>query len=275
MNLTENIKNAESLFITPLERFFRQRYNEKSLPSHGLDHHRRVWYYAKELMTNAIPGIEPDTDFIRKLLIACFIHDIGMTREPGIRHGNHSRMICEDFLNENKLKLSDYQDLLDTILNHDNKEYKTGTRKNTLLTVLSLADDLDAFGYTGIYRYAEIYLMRGVGFKDLGNKVRSNAKVRFDNFRNICSGLPGLIYKHTKRYLILDEFFNMYEKDYPGYVFGSNNLTGNCGVIELINLSLEAQTPLNNILDLKQNLSGDRIVTDFLKSLEQELQEYS
>jgi hypothetical protein len=31
-----------------------------------------------------------------------------------------------------------------------------------MLTILSVADDLDAFGYIGIYRYIEIYLERGI-----------------------------------------------------------------------------------------------------------------
>ena len=33
-------------------------------------------------------------------------------------------------------------------------------------TILSVADDLDAFGFTGIYRYLEIYLTRGINPED-------------------------------------------------------------------------------------------------------------
>ena len=42
------------------------------------------------------------------------------------------------------------------------KIYLRRQDRNDLLTVLSVADDLDAFGFTGIYRYSEIYLTRGI-----------------------------------------------------------------------------------------------------------------
>ena len=39
---------------------------------------------------------------------------------------------------------------------------------NDLLTILSVSDDLDAFGYIGIYRYTEIYLTRGIDPEKIG-----------------------------------------------------------------------------------------------------------
>ena len=41
--------------------------------------------------------------------------------------------------------------------------------------MLSVADDLDAFGFTGIYRYSEIYLMRGINPNQLGHLIIENA----------------------------------------------------------------------------------------------------
>ena len=57
--------------------------------------------------------------------------------------------------------------------------------ENDLLNILSVADDLDAFGYTGIYRYSEIYLTRGISPKEIGNLIRENASRRYHNFEKI------------------------------------------------------------------------------------------
>ena len=51
MNLTVSIESAELKFRQILEDFFVSVYDEKDLFSHGIDHHRRVWSYAKELLS--------------------------------------------------------------------------------------------------------------------------------------------------------------------------------------------------------------------------------
>ena len=50
---------------------------------------------------------------------------------------------------------------------HDDKEGPARTlaqagEQTGILTVLSIADDLDAMGVIGIYRYIEIYLKRNI-----------------------------------------------------------------------------------------------------------------
>ncbi len=49
------------------------------------------------------------------------------------------------------------------------KDYTSKRGSNDLLTVLSVADDLDAFGFAGIYRYSEIYLMTGYKPQSIGS----------------------------------------------------------------------------------------------------------
>ena len=88
-----------------------------------------------------------------------------MSVDPGVKHGKHSRDLCQRFLMENNLPENDFTDVLEAIENHDNKDYSGNTIQNDLLTILSISDDLDAFGITGIYRYSEIYLTRGIGFE--------------------------------------------------------------------------------------------------------------
>ena len=125
MNLTGQIESAELQFKQILEDFFISVYDEKSLPSHGIDHHRRVWSNAKELTEN-IPfrNSDPALRLPSKLIIACYLHDIGMSVDQGIRHGQFSKEICITFLKENKLTEEDYYDVLETIENHDLKDYQ-------------------------------------------------------------------------------------------------------------------------------------------------------
>ena len=208
MNLTEEIKKSETKYLVELESFFDQKWGETKLWSHDLSHHRRVWKYAKELLQNVAPEeINRDHLFVEKLLIACYLHDIGMAVDTGDRHGQHSRRLCEQFLNENSRDMSDYQDILEAIDNHDNKEYSDSPVNNKLLILLSAADDLDAFGYTGIYRYIEIYLARGIHPGKLGQMARENAEKRFNNFSLNFTRYPELVRKHKARYMLLDEFF--------------------------------------------------------------------
>ena len=49
MELSGIIESAEKQYKQILEEFFISVYDESLLPSHGIDHHRRVWKYSKEL----------------------------------------------------------------------------------------------------------------------------------------------------------------------------------------------------------------------------------
>ncbi len=50
MNLNRIIESAEKQYKQILEDYFVSVYNERSAPSHGIDHHRRVWKYSGELL---------------------------------------------------------------------------------------------------------------------------------------------------------------------------------------------------------------------------------
>jgi HD superfamily phosphodiesterase len=208
MWVEDDIKNSEEAFIPLLENFFKKNYSKDKLISHGLDHHRRVWDYAKELLCyREKDGNEFDLMFTQKLLIACYLHDIGMSIDTGVKHGHHSRALCIKFLREQNLDESDYEDLLSAIEYHDNKEYPGIKDQDLLLTILSVADDLDAFGETGISRYLEIYNERGIDTVCLGKTIRDNARKRFENFEKNFRKYPALVEKHRKRYLVLDIYF--------------------------------------------------------------------
>ncbi|HNY14760.1 MAG TPA: hypothetical protein PKI12_04420, partial [Bacteroidales bacterium] len=76
-----------------------------------------------------------------------------------------------------------------------------------LFLMLSVADDLDAFGETGIERYQEIYLARGIKPEDIGPLILENAARRFRNFETSFSQYPQLIEKYRKSYMELHDYF--------------------------------------------------------------------
>lgn len=215
MNISYKIQLAEKTFKYPLEIFFTETWGNTHLFSHDIDHHRRVWRYAKELLEEIDShGGTFEPAFPGKLLIACYLHDLGMSVVPDVRHGIHSREICRLFLQKTNLDESESGDLLDAVEYHDNKEYSTNNSvKNEILRLLSAADDLDAFGYIGIYRYIEIYLARGIRPELIGFEIKRNALGRFRNFELNFGDYPKLISKHRKKYLILDNYFTRYNKE--------------------------------------------------------------
>jgi len=50
MDLGESILFAEKKYLQTLEEFFTRIWGETRLFSHDIDHHRRVWHYARELL---------------------------------------------------------------------------------------------------------------------------------------------------------------------------------------------------------------------------------
>jgi hypothetical protein len=273
MNLIGLIESAEHQFKQILEEFFIDVYDEKSLTSHGIDHHRRVWSYSKELLTLLNEnGTSPISTLPSKLIIASYLHDIGMSTEPGIRHGKHSRDYGIQFLVKNNLSGNDYLDALEAIENHDNKDYTGTTSVNDLLTILSVADDLDAFGFTGIFRYSEIYLTRGIKHNELGNLIITDAGKRFANFERNFRSSDDLLSKHKKRYEILNNFFNEYNEQVIFYQFGGKKPVGYCGVVELLSQMIKFKIGLKELYTVVEKHTKDQVIQWFLNGLKSEIE---
>jgi hypothetical protein len=272
MNLTVLIDSAELRFKQVLEDFFVSVYDEKKLSSHGIDHHRRVWKYARELLSTRLIqsklrlACDPS-----KLIIACYLHDIGMSIEPGPRHGIQSRELCLQFLRKNNLQVNDYEDVLETIGNHDKKEYTSGRGSNDLLRLLSVADDLDAFGFAGIYRYSEIYLMRGINPNQLGHLILENARSRFKNFEDIYGARNFYVQFHRKRYGILTSFFTQYNKRADSWNFISDAPESYCGVIQLFMLMIRNRLAIDDLFTEAEIYQDDIIIGPFMNGLKSEL----
>jgi HD superfamily phosphohydrolase YqeK len=272
MNLTGIIESAEKQFKQILEDFFISVYNEKSLSSHGIDHHRRVWNYSKELL-KLFPLKTPAkiSQLPTELIIASYLHDIGISVDPGIRHGKHSKNLCIQFLSKNNLAQNDFRDVLDAIENHDDKNYTQNAYMDELLVILSVADDLDAFGFTGIFRYLEIYLTRGIEPDKIGYLIGENAKKRIDNFVKIFGADSEIVQKHIRRYHILDNFFSKYNEQLPSYHFGTLLPSGYCGVVEVILFMMKNNLLLIDFFFDPSKFTSDKVIRWFFVELEKEL----
>jgi HD superfamily phosphodiesterase len=272
MNIEAAIESAEKKFRQILEEYFNEVWSGTVLISHGIDHHRRVWHYAKELLTDITgSGSKINPELPEKLIIACYMHDIGMSTDRGIRHGIQGVELCRQFLIKYHLDESNYKEVLYAIENHDNKEYVNYSPKDAILTILSVADDLDAFGFIGIFRYSEIYLTRGVAPHLIGYRIRENAERRYINFISVFGYNAELADKHRQRFLILDEFFENYNQESNRNTSNNHDPAGYSGVIEIISEMINNKIPLGKILSGPYRFSKDPVINNFLTGLRKEL----
>ncbi len=214
------IYNVEQKWLKTLFKVCRDTFSDSFLPSHDETHHYRVWTIAIELIRElGAQNIYFSETDIEKILIVVFFHDIGMVKNRGKDHGKISRKICEVFFKANPdKKIKGLKEVYEAIENHDNKDYKNNTYHNPdpggLFSVLCVSDDLDAFGITGIYRYAEIYLLRNININDLPEKVLGNLNSRFDYFQKNYGFLVRFAEKQKARYLTIKSFYEALQKIY-------------------------------------------------------------
>jgi HD superfamily phosphodiesterase len=267
------ISKAESLFIERLENWFTYIFRNTNLPSHDITHHRRVWRYAKELIKSlSETGYDTTDDLTCKLIIACYLHDSGMALDRGPKHGTYSREFCLRFLTDNDLDIDNFSDVPEVISRHDDKEYIIKGIPTDLITILSVSDDLDALGLTGIYRYSEIYIERGTDLKKIGDLVLKNIALRYNHFIESFGFDKNLVKKHKKRYNEVVSFFEEYNRQVKDYQFNGNELSGNCGVIEVIaNTIKRKQFSIEDIIKTGVN-EDDEKVKVFFSKLEIELE---
>ncbi|MDX9846694.1 MAG: HD domain-containing protein [Tenuifilaceae bacterium] len=215
----DRIWRAEALWKSSLIGYLQHIYRNTHLPSHDLNHHLRVWEYSKQLLLemDKVGGLCYDFT-VEQVLVACLFHDTGLIYDRGERHGYQSRLICEQFFNENPyLTIDGFDMVLHAIEHHDDKRVKTDGRGNVqgvdLVTLVSTADDLDAVGLVGVFRYVEIYALRGVAEMDLPNRVIENLRNRQANFIKHFSYLKDLSEHQQKRYSVALSFFEKLQQE--------------------------------------------------------------
>ena len=214
-NNQENIiKQVETEWRDRLFKNTQSLFQNCNLPSHNEWHHLRVWKHAYEILNLLRKnGIEISKKEILELMIAVFFHDTGLCISPGPDHGKYSREICEKFLAEEKIQIPiNTCEILEAIEYRDDKSY---IRNNPLVQnqhinisgILNVSDDLDAFGICGVFRYAEIYLLRNIKPIDLAGKIIPNLNKRYNNFVNQCGDLQELIALYQPEYKQCLSFF--------------------------------------------------------------------
>jgi hypothetical protein len=267
------MENAEDKFLSILYRHVRQLFKTTPLPSHDHEHHLRVWSYAKSLV-NELAGLKVfiTQEQADNLILAVFFHDTGLTRNLRADHGLDSRVLCEQFIQKNPcLFKTDTAPALIAIEKHDNKNYITEETENSfsVLTLLSLCDDLDAYGAIGVLRYAEIYLLRGVSSEKLPGKVLANIKNRFDYFASFV-WLPEVFSQcHRNRFDFTCQFFQELNKNPESEISIANK--------KVINIYMDQvtgrKTGIEGFADMMQN-SENNIMQAFGKVLKAELKSF-
>lgn len=271
MNFSTATESSEVRYQGRLELFFTTVWGDTFLESHGIEHHRRVWNYVKKLLSHSADRIAGDDPLLTdKLIIACYLHDLGMAVNRGTDHGLQSKEECTRFLEENDLPLSEFGDLLSAVGYHDRKDQENRENQINLSSLLGTADDLDAFGFTGIYRYIEIYAARGTGNSEMGKTVIGNAAGRFKNFISLFGFSKSLIMEHKIRYETVELFFNelRYETERSGS--GSSADSGYNKVIEHVRNAMISRIPCRTYISEVTGTTDDNVVRWFFRNLSKE-----
>ncbi|HYW95856.1 MAG TPA: HD domain-containing protein [Bacteroidales bacterium] len=280
MNINNILAETEKRWQDELFGYVRDLFSREPIPSHDHYHHLRVWKYAAGLLLEIDKtGKEIQPGDVEDLIIACFFHDTGLVENNGPDHGKASRRTCEEYFNRRGTTIHNRKRVLEAIGKHDDKTYQGAgpLYDNTglnILRALAVCDDLDAFGRTGVYRYAEIYLMRGIPMEDLGLKIMSNLSGRFANFIATCSFLPEIIRLHVPRHNLTEDFYRNYnlqlrliEKK------GSGSDTGPVGVVrEIFRHTMSGTPDIPSVADSVIGSHENHYITEFFSELKKEVQ---
>ena len=238
-NLDKIIRQTETVWLAPLMKACTRQFSETHLPSHDQLHHARVWNYAKNLvLQSAKLGMAISEKDITQLIIAVFFHDQGMSETTSKEHGKISRKLCKVFIQKCNIPPPDFfEKVLDAIENHDKKEYKkTAASPNEfeIQKFLNTADDLDAFGIIGAYRYLEIYLLRHVNANLLPEEVMTNMDGRYKHFTDNFGHCIPLVNAHFQRYLTSKNYFKDLNFQINRIGYSENVFLGPIGVANYI-----------------------------------------
>lgn len=253
------IQQVESKWMAELIRHFKSQFKGTWLPSHDLEHHQRVWQNACQICIDS--GVQ-DEIFYQQLLLACFFHDLGMVYDTSSQHGKRSADLCRNFL-EARHEKTDFNlgPLLEAIEFHDDKEYRIAFDRNPVYIYLSLADDLDAFGARGAYRYIEIYVLRGERIEDIPDLILVNAAGRYAKVMSLLELLSLDPEPFREKYSVLQAFM-----DRSSYRESPDTLV-RWLFDEVISCRADPCVFFRNCRDLAQN----RRISDYLMAVRKEL----
>lgn len=215
------IAKAENEILTDIIDYLTRLYSDTYIPSHDLSHHLRVWNYARQIILSLYGEEERAGEkFTRNLLLASMFHDSGMVNNMEADHGESGSVIFKSFISSYPHYNTDIDIVAEAIRLHDDKTYKEGTGDSrSVLSILSAADDMDAFGITGILRYWEIYRLRNIPEQDIPGMVIENASRRMETLRENYRDLTTIIDHTQKRYSLLVDFYSMLKYEQTGGIY--------------------------------------------------------
>lgn len=212
--LLEHIHAVEQKQLNALYKYIANVFVNTNLPSHDAQHHLRVWLHCRGLIIELHKaGVEIPQELIENAIVACFFHDSGLTIDIGEMHGKLGGQICRDYYNQHpNFSVKNIDAVVQAIESHDDKSVKSAvvTKPEDMVCLnrlVSTADDLDAIGIIGVFRYTEIYLKRGIPEHEVPKKVIKNLKNRFTSFTNGYSSLHRFTDKQRLRYIDTVNFF--------------------------------------------------------------------
>ena len=188
------IRQAEEMHGARLREECRRIFATAGIPSHDHLHHERVWKNASQLLERLYDArMVTGSDMAEKAIIAAFFHDTGLTVNRGSNHGRESRRICSEFIESLSINDADCREILDAVEKHDDKTYICQSDPSSLAAIISVADDMDAFGETGISRYEEIYSMRGIPASGMPEMIIENVLSRLRHLESTYGIFPDLV----------------------------------------------------------------------------------
>ncbi|MEX0987576.1 MAG: HD domain-containing protein [Bacteroidales bacterium] len=273
------IKQVEDRWLDKATNFLVGHFNKVFLPSHDHTHHVRTWKIARSMITEiAEYNHTIDDHLVEAVLLATLFHDTGMTVTRDPQHGEAGKYIYSKFLEGYpELTPSLNHDILRAIENHDLKEkfvYLPFTLDEppNVLTITSIADDRDALGTIGIYRYTEIYLHREIPHKSLGIQVMQNVATRFNNFIKVSYFFPALVKSATMPYREIIAFFDLYNQQIITEPEPETTFMGHIGVVNYIRkLSVDGITRPEDFPAAMKTERAGKIINDYFKQLKSDL----
>ena len=188
------IRQAEEMHGARLREECRRIFATAGIPSHDHLHHERVWKNASQLLERLYDArMVTGSDMAEKAIIAAFFHDTGLTVNRGSNHGRESRRICSEFIESLSINDADCREILDAVEKHDDKTYICQSDPSSLAAIISVADDMDAFGETGISRYEEIYSMRGIPASGMPEMIIENVLSRLRHLESTYGIFPDIV----------------------------------------------------------------------------------
>lgn len=276
----DRISIAEDQWLDKLKLFLEELFKDTFLPSHDHSHHLRTWNAAKVILLEIAEfNVMLSDEFIEAVLLASLFHDTGIIETRGVNHGEKGKKIYLRYITENCKKVpAMHQKIASVIENHDQKSTFLFVpfhwdKTPDLLTVVSIADDMDAMGTIGIYRYAEIYLHRSTPIKSMGMVILENISTRYNNISKASTLIPSLLKKTKPKYQEIISFYDHFNQQLLTETDPIKVFYGHIGIVNYIrNFSVIGKIHPVDFPGALDNFEVSKYIIDYFNQLKKQLE---